>query len=154
MADITIRQFVGMLGELTAASTSDDAYVSDCAFAANTTSLHIAHIRGWLEDQDERFPDTPLDRRTAARIIHNFMRIEFSIPDLPDITPATRLADLYTCHACVNHVAQVFCRGIMSSTETERDGKIYEIFDMLAQISESEANEFLSKIKEIHLSSL
>ena len=141
MADITIRQFVGMLGELTAAATSDNA------LASNTTFLHTAHVRGWLEDQDERCPDTPLDRRTTARIIHNFMRLELSIPDLGDITPATRLADLYTCRACVNHVAQVFCRGIMSSSETERDGKIYEIFDMLGSISESEAREIISKLR-------
>ena len=147
MSDITIRRFVEMIYEAfpQCGGGSDDASPDD-AFA----SLHAAHLRGWLEDQDERFPDTHLDRRTAARIIHNFMRIVLSIPDLPDITPATKLADLYTCHACVNHVAQVFCRGIITSTQTERDGKIYEIFDMLSPISESEGQEIIKKIQALH----
>ena len=105
--------------------------------------LHYGHIRGWLEDQDERFPDSTLDRRTAARIIHNFMRLELQIPDLPDISPATRLADLYTCPACVNHVAQVFCRGIMEKHQTERDGQIFDIFDMLSPVTKTEADTII-----------
>ena len=145
MADITIKRFVKMLCE----AFLQCGLGADVALLDNTF-LHTAHIRGWLEDQDERFPNQPLNHRTAARIIHNFMRIVLSIPDLPDISPATKLADLYTCHACVNHVAQIFCRGIMSSAETERDGKIFEIFDMLASVTESEAREILAKINTIY----
>lgn len=79
--------------------------------------LRYGHFRGWLEDQDERHPQAPLNRQTAARIIHMFLLIECGLQDLSDITPATNLKDLYTCRACANHIAQVYCRGIMEANE-------------------------------------
>lgn len=79
--------------------------------------LRYGHFRGWLEDQDERHPQAPLNRQTAARIIHMFLLIECGLQDLSDITPATNLKDLYTCRACANHIAQVYCRGIMGANE-------------------------------------
>ncbi|MBR4179887.1 MAG: hypothetical protein IKR45_04205, partial [Treponema sp.] len=50
--------------------------------------LRYAHVRGWIEDQDERFCNESLNRQTAARIVHEFMRIELGVPDLPDISGA------------------------------------------------------------------
>lgn len=79
--------------------------------------LRYGHFRGWLEDSDERHPQAPLNRQTAARIIHMFLLIECGLQDLSDITPATNLKDLYTCRACANHIAQVYCRGIMGANE-------------------------------------
>ena len=38
--------------------------------------LRYGHFRGWLEDSDERHPQAPLNRQTAARIIHMFLLIE------------------------------------------------------------------------------
>ena len=88
-------------------------------FADNPLSegelIHYAHTRGWLEDQDERFCDKNLNRQTAARILHQFMKIELGVPDLQDISAANVLADLYTCHTCVNHIAQIYLRGIMGA---------------------------------------
>ena len=81
--------------------------------------LRYGHFCGWLEDADERQPNAPLNRQTAARISHEFLRLELNLPDLPDITPATKLKDLYTCRACANHIAQVYCRGIMSAKKEE-----------------------------------
>ena len=83
--------------------------------------LRYGHYRGWLEDQDERQPQAPLNRQTAARITHEFIRIELQIPDLADITPATKLKDLYTCRVCANHIAQLYCRGIMDAKKEEPD---------------------------------
>ena len=79
--------------------------------------LRYGHFRGWLEDQDERNPAAPLNRQTAARIVHLFLLIECGLQDLSNITPATNLKDLYTCRACANHIAQVYCRGIMGANE-------------------------------------
>lgn len=79
--------------------------------------LRYGHFRGWLEDQDERNPAAPLNRQTAARLVHLFLLIECGLQDLSDITPATNLKDLYTCRACANHIAQVYCRGIMNVYE-------------------------------------
>ena len=109
--------------------------------------LSYGHAHGWLEDQDERFCDNLLDRRTAARILHRYMKIELGIPDLSDISAANVLADLYTCRACVNDVAQMFVRGIMCSCQFERDGKIYEIFDMGATVSKSDAENWIASLR-------
>ena len=117
--NITIKDFVNLLSQ---------------------KDLSYGHAHGWLEDQDERFCDNLLDRRTAARILHRYMKIELGVPDLEDISAANVLADLYTCRACVNDVAQMFVRGIMDSRQVERDGKIYEIFDMGGLVSKEEAS--------------
>ena len=108
--------------------------------------LHYAHTRGWIEDQDERFCTTPLNRQTAARIIHQFMKIELGVPDFTDISPANVLADLYTCHTCVNHIAQVFLRGIITSHTVERDGLEHQIFNHLEEMTEKEIEIALERI--------
>ena len=87
--------------------------IKDFVTLLSQKDLAYAHARGWLEDQDERFCDNLLDRRTAARILHRYMKIELGVPDVQDISAANVLADLYTCRACVNDVAQMFVRGIM-----------------------------------------
>ena len=79
--------------------------------------LRFGHFRGWLEDADERNPTAPLNRQTAARITHEFLRLELNIPDLQNISPAKKLKDLYTCRVCANHIAQLYCRGIMDADE-------------------------------------
>lgn len=123
--NITIKEFVTLLSQ---------------------KDLSYGHVRGWLEDQDERFCDNFLNRQTAARIIHQFMKIELGVPDLPDITPANVLADLYTCHTCVNHIAQVYLRGIMDAQDVERDGVEYKIFNHLEEVSEEEATSFIKNL--------
>lgn len=114
--------------------------------ANNTNILNYAHTRGWIEDQDERFCNNDLNRQTAARIIHQFMKIELGVPDLRDISPANVLADLYTCHTCVNHIAQVYLRGIMETQVIERDGIEYKIFNHLEEMSVEESQKCLNKI--------
>ena len=118
--------------------------IKDFVHLLSQKDLAYGHARGWLEDQDERFCANLLDRRTAARIIHRYMKLELCIPDLPDISAANVLADLYTCRACVNDVAQIFLRGIMESREVERDGKIFEIFDMGGLVNQTEAEEWIA----------
>lgn len=114
--------------------------------ANNTNILNYAHTRGWIEDQDERFCNNDLNRQTAARIIHQFMKIELGVPDLRDISPANVLADLYTCHTCVNHIAQVYLRGIMEAQIIEKDGIEYKIFNHLEEMSVEESQKCLNKI--------
>ena len=108
--------------------------------------LRYAHARGWIEDQDERFCDNSLNRLTAARIIHQFMKIELGVPDQEDISPANVLADLYTCHTCVNHIAQVYLRGIMEAQTVERDGVEYKIFNHLEELSFEEVNTIIKRV--------
>ena len=119
-------------------------------FADNPLSvgdlLRYAHTRGWIEDQDERFCDKNLNRQTAARILHQFMKIEMGLPDLKDIFAANLLADLYTCHTCVNHIAQVYLRGIMEAQTVERDGVEYKIFNHLEELSFEEVNTIIKRV--------
>ena len=73
--------------------------IKDFVILLSQKDLAYGHVHGWLEDQDERFCDNLLDRRTAARIFHRYMKIELGVPDLEDISAANVLADLYTCRA-------------------------------------------------------
>ena len=113
--------------------------------------LRYGHFRGWLEDSDERNSTAPLNRQTAARIIHMFLLIECGLPDLPDITPASKLKDLYTCRVCANHIAQVYCRGIMDTKKEESafpDSSAL-FFNHLATVSNAEADDILSKLEQL-----
>ncbi len=111
--------------------------------------LHYGHIAGWLEDQDEMHPAAQIDRRTVARIIHQFMKLELHIPDIPDISSAEVLKDLYTCRVCANHVAQVFAKGFMECEEVTdpSTGTTVQIFNMLAPFSEEETERLVKAIQ-------
>lgn len=135
--NITIKKFVKFL-----ASTFPQVFP-----AGEPDFLRYGHLHGWLEDQDERFCDNNLNRQTAARILHQFMKIEMGLPDLQDISAANVLADLYTCHTCVNHIAQVYLRGIMEAQTVERDGVEYKIFNQVELVSEEDSKFFIEKIK-------
>ena len=137
--NITIKKCIELL-----ASSFPQVFPAD-----RQTLLQYAHTRGWLEDQDERFCDKNLNRQTAARIIHQFMKIELGMSDLPDIRPANVLADLYTCHTCVNHIAQVYLRGLMPAQTVERDGVEYKIFNHLEEVTEEEITFLFSQLLQV-----
>ena len=105
--------------------------------------LRYGHFRLWLEDCDERNPQKSLNRQAAARIIHLFLRIECGLEDIADIKEAEKLADLYTCRLCANHIAQVYMRGIMQAQEIE-NGKY--IFNHFEPVLKKEADLIISKI--------
>ena len=77
------------------------------------------------------------------------MKIELGVQDLPDITPANVLADLYTCHTCVNHIAQVYLRGIMTAQTAERDGVEYQIFNHLEEMKDKEIKIVLERFTSL-----
>lgn len=108
--------------------------------------LLYGHKRGWLEDSDETNPHKPLNRRTAARIVHQFMKIEMHIPDETDISQAENLKDLYTCRVCANHIAQVVVKKIMQPVLAP-DEKTY-IFDSLAIVTKQEQEQIIKKIRK------
>jgi len=113
--------------------------------------LRYGHFRGWLEDSDQRFPDAPLNRQTAARIIHMYLLIECGLPDLADIKPAAAFKDLYTCRVCANHIAQVYCRGIMGTKKEEPafSDSSQLFFNHLAIVSKTEAHNILIKLEQL-----
>ncbi len=89
-------------------------------------------------------PGEEIDKKTVSLIIHNYMRQTLKISDLPDISKAYVLKDLFDCRVCANHIAQVYLRGIMEAEET--DGLV--IFNVFRKVSKEDALGWFEKIKE------
>lgn len=102
--------------------------------------ISYGYHTGWLEDQDVTGKNQGLDRRTAARIIHQFMRYELKEQENIDISPAAKLQDLYDCRSCVMHVAQVYGKGIMDGMLSP-DGRL--IFGMMEPVFLEESRSIL-----------
>lgn len=98
------------------------------------------HRRGWLEDQDVTDWKTGMKRMTAARIVHEFLNKERHEADEGNWQGAENLKDLYDCHTCVNHVAQVYAKGIM---EPVGGG---QLFGMRLELTSEEAEAIVSRI--------
>lgn len=149
---MTIEDFVKLMWNSLAPATPREISGGKETFCGgDRTLLHYGHVAGWLEDQDEVHPQASLDKRTAARITHQFMKIELHIPDEPDISKAEVLKDLYTCRVCANHVAQIFVKGIMDCDEEidPATGATVQLFNMLSPVSTTEAGLIIEKIKNL-----
>ena len=139
--EISVGEFVFLLMNCKNSSASKNLSLTEL--------LRYGHFRLWLEDQDETHPEKPLNRQTAARILHDFLRIECGLNDLQDITSATQLKDLYTCRVCTNHIAQVCARGLMHPQEIQTSEKKEQIFNHLEVMKKSEVQEILEKVKVV-----
>lgn len=126
---ITVEEFVGVLLSRLDICDSGDAL---------TYGLH----QGWLEEQDKTVWQKPIERRAAARIVHEFLRREWGQQDEQDWGPARKLKDLYDCRTCANHVAQVFAKGIMT-------GKGEDVFGMREGMTEAEGAEIAERMLKI-----
>ena len=138
---MTVRDFVGLLWESFSPSIKniDDGNL-----------LHYGRTRYWLEDIDEEKPENSLDKRTAARIIHQFMRMELGIKDIPDVAKARELKDLYTCRICTAHVAQVYVRGIMDAEDfMDSDGQYVRLFNMTEPVDDKTARQIIERVKAL-----
>ena len=91
--------------------------LGNAGITEHTEALETAVSRGWAERQDTESADMDISRIEAARILHLFLQKEMCIADLPDISGASVLRDLYDCRVCVNHIAQVYLRGLMEAHE-------------------------------------
>ena len=162
-SEISVGEFVELLWKECGPRAGEwgGAALSEGGAASLTLSelLRFGHFRGWLEDSDECHPENLLNRQTAARIIHQFMLMELSIPDISDIRGAERLRDLYTCRVCANHVAQVYLRGIMRAQEMEVvDGALGDVsgaaqnnfmFNHLGRVTRFEAREAMEQLRQV-----
>lgn len=98
---------------------------------------------GWLEEQDFLWKDRFIERRNAARIVHEFLRIECGEQDEDDWKDAKKLTDLYDCKVCAKHVAQVYIKKIMPAKEEKR-------FQLLTKITEEEMVEIINRMVDIN----
>jgi len=60
-------------------------------------------------------PVEPLDRKTAAKTIHEYLLNTLAEADEKNWKKAEVLEDLYDCRTCAAHIAQVFVKGIMEA---------------------------------------
>lgn len=112
-----------------------------------TSTIRQGRLRGWAEELDEMRADQPLERRTAARLVHEYMRIELGIHDIDASFVAAEIKDLYTCRVCANHVMQVCARKIMETEEiTSASGEIVHIFNMLGTVTKSQAATIIARM--------
>ena len=113
-----------------------------------TVSLQEFRKAGWVEEQDIMGQDEELDRRTAARIIHLFMRTVLGIKDSEDITSAYQLKDLFDCRVCAGHIAEVYMKGIIPAVELNG----MKIFDVFRSVSEEEAEAMITALMKLKIS--
>ncbi len=149
--EITVGEFVEMVWGLRAGCGGVIQSEVSTASLSQPELLRYGHFRGWLEDSDERHPESLLNRQTAARIIHQFMVVELHMADVADISAAEKLRDLYTCRVCANHIAQVYARGIMGAEEVlTSDAATTQpvwIFNHLKRMSYNEAREAMERLR-------
>ena len=127
---ITIGEFVGLLWE-----------------GLNLPqSLEMARVHGWAEPQDVRLAGEVLRRNDAARLIHEFLKCELGEADEENWNAAKSLADLYDCHACVHHVAQAFCKGIMTAKGQAFGIREGQAFGMREPVTYEEAREVAERV--------
>lgn len=92
-----------------------------------------------IEDYDMTNMNSPIERRSAARIVHETLLTELKEKDEPKWSAAEELKDLYTCHTCVIHIAQMYVKGIML-------GRDNSIFDVHGSITCAEAAEIVVRM--------
>lgn len=128
---ITVTQFVKKMMQ----------YKNEVIGAEDSVSYSYQH--GWLEEQDVTSSNFPIERKTAARILHQFLRKELQEQDEPDVSEATKLQDLYECRVCVSHVMQVYVKGIMDGHTTPTG---CFVFGMQETITEQEAEKIIERV--------
>jgi rhodanese-related sulfurtransferase len=85
--------------------------------------MNYALHKGIIDDYDMTNISNPIERRSAARIVHEMLLTEFGEKDEDEWSTAKKLSDLYTCHTCVIHIAQMYVKGIMLG----RDNYVFDV---------------------------
>lgn len=83
--------------------------------------------------------DAGLERRNAAAILHLFMRRTGLESDEDNWDKAKILKDLYDCRVCVDHVGQMYVKGIMESESKD-------VFGMRKILDEKEAGDIVGRL--------
>lgn len=104
-------------------------------------STEEAYMAGVLDLLDKK--SGPLKRMTAARIIHRAL-LYLGEKDTYEYQPALMLKDIYDCHTCVIHIAQVYMKGIMTPVSKE-------IFGVSNDVEKEEAALIIRRIKDSSL---
>lgn len=93
-----------------------------------------------------------ITRKQAALIVHEFIKRVLNEPDEKDVTEARILRDLFDCRVCVQHIEQVFCKGIMRPMvdyETAKSSGIPMMFGGNTLLDEEEADSIVKRVFDI-----
>lgn len=101
--------------------------------------INYALMQGIIEDYDVINRTEPIERRSAARIVHEVLLKEYHENDESEWLGADKLSDLYDCHSCVNHIAQVYTKGIMT-------GRTDTFFDNYGTLTRAEAASVIIRL--------
>ena len=103
--------------------------------------LTYAAGRNLLETRDRMQAELPIRRRDAARILHTVLRQVLEEEDEADWSAAERLRDLYTCRSCVQHIAQIYAKGILPEAKPR-------LFDTEAFLTLEEAQQAAERLAD------
>lgn len=95
---------------------------------------------GVIETGDVLCFDEYIAKRSVARIIHEVLLKVFKEADEDDWSASLDLKDLYECHTCVRHIAQVYAKGIMDAKDN--------LFMSKAFIDKSEQKAILKRLSD------
>lgn len=130
---VTTEEFITML------IRSNKGNIEPAGDTWSSGYMEYALNKGIVEDYDLTNRSKPIERRSAARIIHEALLIEFKEKDEYNWSAAENLKDLYSCHTCVMHIAQVYVKGIML-------GRDNDVFDVKGSITRAEAEEIIVRM--------
>lgn len=125
---MTEKEFFDLLMERYTQEIDEDLSVDDLGY----------YLEGLLSKASSDKPAQSLTRKTAARILHEFMRCVLKWEDL-DWGNAAKLRDIYDCRVCSNAIAQVYTRGIIGEAE-------HEVFGLNLVISEKEGTDIVNRV--------
>lgn len=97
-----------------------------------------------IDNSDVSSESKPIKRRTAARMLHEVMQNILEEKDISQWQSALVLKDLFDCNRCVNHIAQVYAKGIISVNDDM-------CFRSDATITHVEMKEMISKLLDQHM---
>lgn len=114
-----------------------DYLLKEYSRRANVSLTDISEINriisvGYVKNAD-------LERRNAAAIMHLFMRRTGIESDEDNWDKAKILKDLYDCRVCVDHVGQMYVKGIILSEGPD-------VFGMRSILDEKEAFEIVDRL--------
>lgn len=132
---VTTEQFITMIIR----SSKGEVMPTHESWSSGSGYLDYALLQGIIEDYDMTNRSNLIERRSAARIVHVALLTEFSERDEAEWSAAKKLLDLYSCHTCVIHIAQVYVKGIMLEHEEN-------VFDVKGYLTFGEAAEIVERM--------
>lgn len=138
MSNITGKEFLELLFRTYESYLVEEQVAIDQE-AFRNAPYQYARRKGILEEQDLFLFSSYINRRDTARILHQFLRMELREPETNRFSNASQLADLYDCRTCVNHIAQVYEKGIMDSVGSKDGVYIFGVRDLITKMDAYQA---------------